>query len=61
MNRKILLTGMIAGTLLSAPGVLFAHGHHRSDPGKGVRLATDIVNLVNAVVAPVRPVVVTPA
>ena len=61
MNRKIYLTGLIAGTLLTVPGVLLAHGrHHRHDDGRGVRLATDIVNLVNAVLTPVRPVVVAP-
>lgn len=37
------------------------HHHRRGDDGRKVRLATDIVNLVKAVVTPPAPVVVTPA
>ena len=63
MNRKFGFAFALAGTLLVVPGVVLAHGGHRrhDDPGKGVRLATDIVNLVNAALTPVRPVVVAPA
>ena len=63
MNRKFGFAVALAGTLLVVPGVVLAHGGHRrhDDPGKGVRLATDIVNLVNAALTPVRPVVVAPA
>ena len=67
MKKQCLIAGMTAGFLLIAPFSLTAQRppdpgpkHHHHDGSSGVRLATDIVNLVRAVVEP-RPVVVAPA
>ena len=66
MTRNILIAGIAAGLLFTGTASLIAgppdhHHHHHHDGGSsGVRLATDIVNLVRSVVEP-RPVVVAPA
>ena len=56
-NLKIVMAVVILLTVQYA----FCGHHHRHDDGRGVRLATDIVNLVKAVVTPAPAVVVTPA
>ena len=55
-NLKI----VVAAVALFAVQAAFCGPHHHDD-GRGVRLATDIVNLVKAVVTPAPAVVVTPA
>lgn len=65
MTRNILIAGITAGFLFTGSASLLAqrpdhYPHHRDSGSSGVRLATDIVNLVRSVVEP-RPVVVAPA
>lgn len=52
---------VLAVAVLFAAQYAFCGPHHHHDDGRGVRLATDIVNLVKAVVTPAPAVVVTPA
>ena len=52
---------VLAVITLFAVQYAFGGPHHPHDDGRGVRLATDIVNLVKAVVTPAPAVVVTPA
>jgi hypothetical protein len=59
MKKKLFVFFMIVGMTIP----VFAHGHHHHHGSDGVRLATDIVNLVGAslnIIIP-RPVVVAPA
>ncbi|MBO4647037.1 MAG: hypothetical protein J5806_02645, partial [Lentisphaeria bacterium] len=63
MKRSFLIAGIAAGVLCAAPHVMLAGPpppHHHHGGSSGVRLATDIVNLVHAVIAP-PAVVVAPA
>lgn len=59
--KKFLIGAVGLGIVLAAAPQAMAGGHHRGrhHDNDGLRLATGIVNLVKAVVAP-TPVVVTP-
>lgn len=62
MKKNIWKVTFVLAALFAVQCVIAGPHHHRKDDGRGVRLATDIVNLVKAVVLPPpAPVVVTPA
>ena len=53
INRTLAIGAAFTAAVILAPATTFAHDHHEP-PTNGIRLATDIVNLVRAIVEP-RP------
>ena len=53
INRTLAIGAAFTAAVILAPATTFAHDHHEP-PTNGIQLATDIVNLVRAIVEP-RP------